>query len=249
LVCLTHSAMFLSVSSPALQSTRITYSKASSSSYFPNCDNHSFIPFETTTTISQKNNLPSSCTTYIKSVSHSIFLLLPLLSYFGCYFSPHRSSERVGLCNTQLVPAAAPISYTRHARREQHLKSRRLLLQSSRAMYWIASTAPSLQVLCNFVSDFRPAKPSLLTYINSAFCPHSVFMCFMCISEQTAIIPDTKLNTRSVTPYNTSCCVINSPENKRPIHSHTLMIFCFSSDYIIRIESVHPRSLTRLKSR
>jgi len=97
LICLTHSAMFLFVSSPALQSTIITYAKASSSSCFPNCDNHNSIPFQTTTTISQRNNLPSSCTTYIKSVSHSIFLLLPLLSYFGSYFFPHRSSERVGL--------------------------------------------------------------------------------------------------------------------------------------------------------
>jgi hypothetical protein len=85
LVCLTHSAMFLFVSSPALRSTRVAYAKASSSSYFPNCDNHNFIPFQTTTTISQINNLPSPCTTYIKSVSHSIFLLLLLLSYFASY--------------------------------------------------------------------------------------------------------------------------------------------------------------------
>ena len=27
-----------------------------------------------------------------------------------------------------------------------------------------------------------------LTFNNSTFCPHSVFMCFVCISEQTAII-------------------------------------------------------------
>jgi len=27
-----------------------------------------------------------------------------------------------------------------------------------------------------------------LTYSNSTFCPHSVFMCFVWISEQTAII-------------------------------------------------------------
>jgi hypothetical protein len=102
LVCWTHSAMFQSVSSPALQSTRVTYVKSSSGSYFANSDNHNFIPFQTTITISQKNNLPSSCTTYIKSVSLSIFLLLSLLSYFGCYFSSHRSSERVGLSATHI---------------------------------------------------------------------------------------------------------------------------------------------------
>jgi len=30
--------------------------------------------------------------------------------------------------------------------------------------------------------------PPALTLTNSTFCPHSVFMCFECISEQTAII-------------------------------------------------------------
>jgi hypothetical protein len=31
--------------------------------------------------------------------------------------------------------------------------------------------------------------PPGLTFTNSTFCPHSVFMCFVWISEQTAIIP------------------------------------------------------------
>jgi len=30
--------------------------------------------------------------------------------------------------------------------------------------------------------------PPGLTFTNSAFCPHTVFMCFVSISEQTAII-------------------------------------------------------------
>jgi len=30
--------------------------------------------------------------------------------------------------------------------------------------------------------------PPDLTFSNSTFCPHSVFMCFVWISEQTAII-------------------------------------------------------------
>ena len=33
-----------------------------------------------------------------------------------------------------------------------------------------------------------------LTFNNSTFCPHSVFMCFMWISEQTAIISLYKIN-------------------------------------------------------
>ena len=51
---------------------------------------------------------------------------------------------------------------------------------------------------------FDPLKPSgyfmynqVLTFINSTFCPHSVFMCFERISEQTAIIPYT-LNQKEV---------------------------------------------------
>ena len=53
-----------------------------------------------------------------------------------------------------------------------------------------------------FSSLFKPAKPTghyiyrpvvticttSLTFNNSTFCPHSVFMRFVCISEQTAII-------------------------------------------------------------
>jgi hypothetical protein len=46
-----------------------------------------------------------------------------------------------------------------------------------------------LRVL-NVESEY-PAKPSgttNLTFSNSTFCPHSAFMCFVWISEQTAII-------------------------------------------------------------
>src|SRR5215468_9428182 len=36
--------------------------------------------------------------------------------------------------------------------------------------------------------------PPGLTFTNSTFCPHSVFMCFVWISEQTAIISPYNIN-------------------------------------------------------
>ena len=45
-----------------------------------------------------------------------------------------------------------------------------------------------------YSDTFKPSQPSghymytSSTFNNSTFCPHSVFMCFMCISEQTVII-------------------------------------------------------------
>jgi hypothetical protein len=40
---------------------------------------------------------------------------------------------------------------------------------------------------CNFCSPVVTVRTASLTFSNSAFCPHSVFMCFVWISEQTAI--------------------------------------------------------------
>lgn len=157
LVCWTHSAMFQSVSSPALQCTRVTYAKSSSCSYFPNCDNHNFIPFETTITISQKNNLPSSCTTYIKSVSTLyLFTSSATFLFWLLFFSPSFIRTCWSLCNTHLVPAAAPISYMRHAGREQHLKTRLFLLRSSRAKHWIAFIMRSRQGLYKICKRLWP---------------------------------------------------------------------------------------------
>ena len=215
LVCWTHSAMFSVRLSPlrcSLHASHTLNQVATPTS--TNCDNHNSIPFETTITVSQKYNLPQFCTTYIKSVSLYIFLRLPLLSYFGCYFSSHRSSERVGrsLCNTHLFPTAAPISYTRHAGREQHLKTRLFLLYISSAKRWTASTVHSRQGLCKnlwatfarlktvsgnyFLNEFSATEswwllnvPKSLTHINSSFGPHGVFMCFVRISDQKAITP------------------------------------------------------------
>jgi hypothetical protein len=43
-------------------------------------------------------------------------------------------------------------------------------------------------VLKPFKAQWLLYIPSGLTFTNSTFCPHSVFMCFVWISEQTAII-------------------------------------------------------------
>ena len=51
-----------------------------------------------------------------------------------------------------------------------------------------------------FIRDLTPYSPVVtictasLTFNNSTFCPHSVFMCFVCISEQTAIISLNNIN-------------------------------------------------------
>jgi hypothetical protein len=42
--------------------------------------------------------------------------------------------------------------------------------------------------------------PPGLTFTNTTFCPHSVFMCFVCISEQTAIISPNSVNVGQVIP-------------------------------------------------
>ena len=102
--------MFQSVSSPALQSTRIKYAKPSSGSYFP-------ITVITTISVLSKPLLqsPRKITSLrpvqpTSNLSHTLsFLLLPLLSYFVCYFFPHRSSERVGLSLQHTsVPSSSP---------------------------------------------------------------------------------------------------------------------------------------------
>ena len=47
---------------------------------------------------------------------------------------------------------------------------------------------PCVVIHENFEAKCLPYVPPVLTFNNSAFCPHSVFMCFVWISEQTAII-------------------------------------------------------------
>jgi len=37
-------------------------------------------------------------------------------------------------------------------------------------------------------------RTTRLTFNNSTFCPHSAFVCFVWISEQTAIIPLYRIN-------------------------------------------------------
>jgi hypothetical protein len=45
-----------------------------------------------------------------------------------------------------------------------------------------------------FTARYGLYIPPGLTFTNSAFCPHSVFMCFVWISEQTAIISIYSIN-------------------------------------------------------
>jgi len=40
----------------------------------------------------------------------------------------------------------------------------------------------------NYKAQWSLYAPPELTFTNSTFCPHTVFMCFVWISEQTAII-------------------------------------------------------------
>jgi hypothetical protein len=44
------------------------------------------------------------------------------------------------------------------------------------------------KIVERFKAQWLLYVPPGLTFANSAFCPHSVFMCFVWISEQTAII-------------------------------------------------------------
>jgi len=57
-------------------------------------------------------------------------------------------------------------------------------------MDWMSVTV-IVQLSCMFLDCLNPVLTALtyrITYGNSTFCPHSVFMCFVSISEQTAII-------------------------------------------------------------
>jgi len=46
----------------------------------------------------------------------------------------------------------------------------------------------ALFCVITFEAQWLLYAPSVLTFVNSTFCPHSVFICFVWISEQTAII-------------------------------------------------------------
>jgi hypothetical protein len=52
----------------------------------------------------------------------------------------------------------------------------------------IATGRSSVSINQPFTAQRSPYVPPGLTLNNSTFCPHSVFMCFVWISEQTAII-------------------------------------------------------------
>jgi hypothetical protein len=45
-----------------------------------------------------------------------------------------------------------------------------------------------IKEIYHFVAHWSLYVPQILAFINSTFCPHSLFMCFVWISEQTAII-------------------------------------------------------------
>ena len=78
-------------------------------------------------------------------------------------------------------------------------------------------------------------RTTSLTLTNSTFCPHSVFMCFVCIWEQTAIISLYNINWL-VFITETECvyCAVRtgyiyiykSGLNKNLRSAHTLYVFC-----------------------
>ena len=72
-----------------------------------------------------------------------------------------------------------------------------------------------------------------LTFNNSTFCPHSVFMCFVWIWEQTAIISLYDINwlvciTRDLTLYSpvVTICTVSLTFNNSTICSHSVFM-CF----------------------
>jgi hypothetical protein len=53
---------------------------------------------------------------------------------------------------------------------------------------WLVFITETECVYCAVRTEYLLYAPSGLTINNSTFCPHSVFMCFVWLSEQTAII-------------------------------------------------------------
>jgi hypothetical protein len=78
-----------------------------------------------------------------------------------------------------LVPILSHLNPV-HATRS-HSKSRRQCYAHFQVAY-------RLRCLNPFKAQWLLYVPPGLTFINFTFCPHSVFMCFVWISEQTAII-------------------------------------------------------------
>jgi hypothetical protein len=76
---------------------------------------------------------------------------------------------------------------------ETSVTTRRLITQDLNFQVTICTRSVTVFVFSTrFVSAFKAQRllyvPPGLTLSNSTFCPHSVFMCFVWISEQTAII-------------------------------------------------------------
>jgi len=76
--------------------------------------------------------------------------------------------------------------------------------------------------------------PSGLTFNNSTFCPHSVFMCFVWISEQTAIISLYNINWLvSITEMESVYCVVRTGSFfiiLRSAHTVYLRVLCGSEN-------------------
>ena len=53
---------------------------------------------------------------------------------------------------------------------------------------WLVFITETESVYCAVRSEAKHYVPPDLTFTNSTFCPHTLFMCFVWISEQTAII-------------------------------------------------------------
>jgi hypothetical protein len=94
---------------------------------------------------------------------------------------------------------AEKISWTDRVRNAEVLhrvKEERNILQTrrTRKANWIGHIYSSVRKLCKiykkmpFKAQWLLYVPPGLTFTNSTFCPHSVFMCFVWISEKTAII-------------------------------------------------------------
>ena len=56
-------------------------------------------------------------------------------------------------------------------------------------LYWAVSQTINVKSLVTLYSPVVTICTAILTFNNSTFCPHTVYMSFVWISEQTAIIP------------------------------------------------------------
>jgi len=114
-------------------------------------------------------------------------------------------------------------------------------------VYWAVRSDPLSIIQVDFhLSPVVAICTTSLTFNNSTFCPHSVFMCFVWISEQTAIFPYTALTDWFLSAFaKLRKATINFVKSVRPRGTTRLPLDGFSWNLIFEDFSRKKKNLLR----